>query len=105
MSAFKDMVQRDRNVLINVDEFAEYRRIDGKLIPIVVDYDKLEDLKKGMNDAVGTADLYFFAKDEDMPKPKGYGSTLVVDDALYTVNLWESSGGVTEVACTKAQIS
>ena len=103
------MVAADRDILINLDELAETHRIGksyrtSKDIKIVIDYDKLEDLKKGMNEAIGAANMYFFARDEDLPPEMGYGSTLNFDNALYTVCLWESSGGVTEVALTKADI-
>ena len=105
MSVFKDMVEADRDILINLDELAETHLVAGKEIKVVIDYDKLEDLKKGMNQAIGVCDLYFFAKSEDLPAKKGYGSTLNFDHTLYTVMLWEASGGVTEVALSNPHIS
>lgn len=105
MSNFKDMVLRERSALINADEFAEYHNIEGKKTAIVIDYDKLQDLKKGMNDDLSEASIYFFAKIEDLPKRKGYGSTINYDNALYSVRLWQEKGGIAEVALAKAHVT
>ena len=40
--SFKDQIRQDLDaVFLNVDEFAELHRIEGKEIPVVVDNDQL----------------------------------------------------------------
>ena len=39
---FKEQIQQDLDtVFLNLDEFAELRRVEGKQIPVVVDNDQL----------------------------------------------------------------
>lgn len=46
--SFKDQIRQDLDaVFLNVDEFAELHRIEGKEIPVVVDNDQLVKLKQG----------------------------------------------------------
>ena len=45
---FKEQLQKDLDsVFFNLDEFAEIHRVEGKKIPVVVDSDQLNKLKKG----------------------------------------------------------
>lgn len=45
---FKEQIQQDLDtVFLNLDEFAELRRVEGKQIPVVVDNDQLVKLKQG----------------------------------------------------------
>lgn len=45
---FKERIQQDLDtVFLNLDEFAELRRVEGKQIPVVVDNDQLVKLKQG----------------------------------------------------------
>lgn len=45
---FKEQIRQDLDtVFLNLDEFAELRRVEGKQIPVVVDNDQLVKLKQG----------------------------------------------------------
>ena len=56
--SFKDQIRQDLDaVFLNVDEFAELHRIEGKEIPVVVDNDQLVKLKQGQILGLVEADL------------------------------------------------
>ena len=96
---FKDQIARDLdNVFLNLDEFAEVHRIEGKRIPVVIDDDAFVKLKQGQILGMVEADLLIFAKVEDLPPEKAPGSLLNVDGRECIVNAWGSSNGLAEVA-------
>ena len=45
--SFKDQIKQDlSDVFLNLDEFADLHRIEGKEVPVVIDSDMLEKLSK-----------------------------------------------------------
>lgn len=83
MSSFKEMVEADiYNVFLNLDEFGEYHRIEGKEIPVVMDNDALAKLAKtGDNRTHGLveADMVLMGKVTDFPADLDPGRLLNVD--------------------------
>ena len=55
---FKEQIRQDLDtVFLNLDEFAELRRVEGKQIPVVVDNDQLVKLKQGQILGLVEADM------------------------------------------------
>ena len=65
---FKEQIQQDLDtVFLNLDEFAELRRVEGKQIPVVVDNDQLVKLKQGQILGLVEADMLLMGKQTDFP--------------------------------------
>ena len=78
--SFKEQIQQDLDaVFLNVDEFAELHRVEGKEIPVVVDNDQLAKLKQGQILGLVEADLLLMGKESDFPADMEPGRLLNVD--------------------------
>ena len=101
MSAFKDMVEADRdNVFLNLDEFADEHDVDGKIIRVSLQDEQIEEGSQGQGlSALGLSDstLVMYAKTEDLNGRKMAGETLYIDDVGYTVITWLEEMGITTV--------
>ncbi|MCM1388081.1 MAG: hypothetical protein NC231_12195 [Bacillus sp. (in: Bacteria)] len=96
MSGFKDMVMRDRDILLNPDELGEQHDIDGTEIVCVID-------DMGLNQGeidfspLSKSQRTIFAKCEDLPRKRGYGTELMVDGVPYIVQSWDEDMGMATV--------
>ncbi len=101
MGTLKDLIASDvSRLFFNLDEFAETHRVEGKSIDVVVDGDKLEDLKDGANLGVAEADLLFFARSADVafvPR-KAPGSLINFDGREYLIQEWIENMGVAQIS-------
>lgn len=96
---FKEQIQQDLNmVFLNLDEFAELRRVEGKQIPVVVDNDQLVKLKQGQILGLVEADMLFMGKQEDFPADMEPGRLLNVDGREMIVTNSGTDMGLIEVA-------
>lgn len=98
MSAFKDMVAADiDSVFLNLDELGEEHEIDGRTVTCIIDEDGLLDRQGGATWAVGQSTKNVYAKCDDLPDRKGYGSELMVDGVPYMINTWQESMGMATI--------
>ena len=97
--SFKEQIAADLDsVFLNLDEFAEIHRVEGSKIPVVVDNDQLNKLKKGQILGLVEADMLLMGKAADFPADLEPGRLLNVDGReLYITNSGEDMGLV-EVA-------
>ena len=97
--SFKEQILKDLDaVFLNVDEFAEYHRVEGVQIPVVVDNDQLNKLKEGQILGLVEADMLLMGKESDFPRDLEPGRLLNVDGReLIVVNSGKDMGLV-EVA-------
>lgn len=96
---FKEQIQQDLNmVFLNLDEFAELRRVEGKQIPVVVDNDQLVKLKQGQILGLVEADMLLMGKREDFPADMEPGRLLNVDGREMIVTNSGTDMGLVEVA-------
>jgi hypothetical protein len=96
---FKERVQQDLDaVFLNLDEFAETHRIEGKEIPVVMNNDELNTLKKGQILGLVEADVVIFAKEDDLPHDLDPGRLLNVDGRELIVVKSYRHMGLAEVA-------
>ena len=98
MSSFKDMVARDREIFINVDEFGGEHDIEGFKINVVLEDEQIEDIDE--TKALSQATLIMFAKTEELPVYRNQGESLYIDDVGYTVQTWLEEMGITKVTLT-----
>lgn len=97
MSAFKDMVAKDRDIFLNLDELGEEHDVADKTIICVLDDKALRDRQGGAELAVAESSILLYAKCEDLPSCKGFGAELMVDGRPYIVNTWNEDMGIATV--------
>ena len=96
---FKERIQQDIDtVFLNLEEFAELHRIEGKEIPIVIDNNELTKLKQGQILGLVDADILIFGRREDSPKNMNPGRLLNVDGREMIVTNTGVDMGMIEVA-------
>lgn len=97
--SFKDDILADiGDIFLNLDEFAEEHKVEGKKIPLVMNNDQLETLKKGQILGLVEADMMIFAKVEDLPDDLDPGRFLNVDGREMIVVKAGRNMGLAEVA-------
>ena len=95
MSFFQDLVEADRDIFINLDEFATEHDIDGNVIKVVLENERI---KEGDDvQVLSESALAMYAKTEELGERKMRGDTLYIDDVGYTVAKWLDEMGVTKV--------
>lgn len=97
MSAFKDMVAKDRDIVLNLDELGEEHDVSDKTIICVLDDKALRERQGGAELAVAESSILLYAKCEDLPSRKGFGAELMVDGRPYMVNTWDEDMGIATV--------
>lgn len=97
-SAFKDMVAADiLGVFLNVEEFGELYRVEGKEIPIVVDNDELKERQGGQDLAVAESATLFYAKTADLPPRRPAGENLNINGRECLIDDWQEDMGMSTV--------
>jgi len=96
--SFKEMVARDRALFLNLDEFGEEHRIDGKMVTVVLDDNALKERQGGAELSVAESSLLIYAAVEDLPTPKAPGAGMNVDGREYIVDDWSIDMGIATVA-------
>lgn len=95
---FKDMVQTDSTqVFLNVDIFGEMYRIEGKIIPIILDTDELKVRQGGQELAVAESATLFYARAEDLPPRRPAGQNLNVNGRECIIDDWKVDMGMATV--------
>lgn len=100
MSAnFKDMIAKDlRTTFLNLEEYGELHRVEGKEVTIVVDEDALKELAGGQKLGIAESSLLFCAAAEDLPDRRPAGEGLNVDGREYIILDWSEDMGLATVA-------
>lgn len=101
---FKEQIQKDLDaVFLNLDEFAELHRIEGAEIPVVVDSDQLNKLKKGQILGLIEADMLLMGRESDFPEDLDPGRPLNVDGRELVVVKSGKDMGLAEVALSQSR--
>ena len=98
MMSFKDMIQRDRGIFLNIDEFGEVHKVEGKHITVVIDDNRLRERQGGAEVGVAESSLLLFAYSEDLPPRREAGESINVDGREYIVDDWSEDMGVAQIA-------
>lgn len=107
--SFKDQIKQDlSDVFLNLDEFADLHRIEGKEVPVVIDSDMLEKLSKiGDNRIHGMdeADMVIMGKTSDLPENLDPGRLLNLDGREVIVVTTTSEMGLVQIAVRQNRMS
>ena len=100
--SFKDQIKQDlSDVFLNLDEFADLHRIEGKEVPVVIDSDIMAKLSKiGDNRIHGMdeADMVIMGKASDFPENLDPGRLLNLDGREVIVVTTTSEMGLVQIA-------
>jgi len=96
--SFKEMVERDRAVFLNLDEFGEVHRVEGRNITVMIDDNTLRERQGGAEVGVAESSLLLFARVEDLPERRGAGESINVDGREYIVDDWSEDMGIAQLA-------
>lgn len=81
----RDQIKADMSIFFNADEFAETHLIDGIECTILMDNEKLEEIKKENVESLHKHQVLFFIQSDELPgKPKPE-SQMVFDHKSYKV--------------------
>ena len=107
--SFKDQIKQDlSDVFLNLDEFADLHRIEGKEVPVVIDSDIMAKLSKiGDNRIHGMdeADMVIMGKASDLPENLDPGRLLNLDGREVIVVTTTSEMGLVPIAVRQNRMS
>lgn len=107
--SFKDQIKQDlSDVFLNLDEFADLHRIEGKVVPVVIDSDIMAKLSKiGDNRIHGMdeADMVIMGKASDLPENLDPGRLLNLDGREVIVVTTTSEMGLVQIAVRQNRMS
>ena len=107
--SFKDQIKQDlSDVFLNLDEFADLHRIEGKEVPVVIDSDIMAKRSKiGDNRIHGMdeADMVIMGKASDLPENLDPGRLLNLDGREVIVVTTTSEMGLVQIAVRQNRMS
>lgn len=107
--SFKDQIKQDlSDIFLNLDEFADLHRIEGKVVPVVIDSDIMAKLSKiGDNHIHGMdeADMVIMGKASDLPENLDPGRLLNLDGREVIVVTTTSEMGLVQIAVRQNRMS
>lgn len=107
--SFKDQIKQDlSDIFLNLDEFADLHRIEGKEVPVVIDSDIMAKLSKiGDNRILGMdeADMVIMGKASDLPENLDPGRLLNLDGREVIVVTTTSEMGLVQIAVRQNRMS
>ena len=107
--SFKDQIKQDlSDIFLNLDEFADLHRIEGKEVPVVIDSDIMATLSKiGDNRIHGMdeADMIIMGKASDLPENLDPGRLLNLDGREVIVVTTTSEMGLVQIAVRQNRMS
>lgn len=107
--SFRDQIKQDlSDVFLNLDEFADLHRIEGKEVPVVIDSDIMAKLSKiGDNRIHGMdeADMVIMGKASDLPENLDPGRLLNLDGREVIVVTTTSELGLVQIAVRQNRMS
>ena len=106
--SFKDQIKQDlSDIFLNLDEFADLHRIEGKEVPVVIDSDIMAKLSKiGDNRIHGMdeADMVIMGKASDLPENLDPGRLLNLDGREVIVVTTTSEMGLVQIAVDRKSV-
>ena len=97
MSLFKEMMEADRGVFLNLDEFGDEHVIEGHTIVAVLDEENFVESKNGEDIGLAAFDFVLYARTEELPKQRPSGESLNVDGRECTVVSWRTDSGMATI--------
>lgn len=97
MSAFKELLAKDRDIFLNLDEFGEEHTVESRRLTAVIDEAILVDAKKAEELGMAQGDIVLFGKCEDLPDRRPTGESLNVNGREYIVAAWREDYGMARI--------
>lgn len=94
MSTFKDFLDSDSAVFLNIDEFATTHNIDGKDIDIVIDNDMLKERQAKYAEGTYLGDLLFHVKKSDFGYKPAIRKHIKFDGETYFITDFQEDMGI-----------
>ena len=101
MSDFKTLIEQDREVFLNLEEFGEKHLVEGKEISAVLDDEILADAKRAEDIGLSGAEQVLYAKVEDLPPQRQSGQSLNVDGRECIIVAWRTDYGMARIYMTQ----
>lgn len=102
--SLKDQIQSDLVVFINTDEFAEPHVINGQILNVIVDNDRLKERSKEEYEGISVGEILYYVKTEDIGERPEEGTPQIFDgrqmyvfdcrdgDGMYEIILQQNRG-------------
>ena len=107
--SFKDQIKQDlSDIFLNLDEFADLHRIEGKEVPVVIDSDIMAKLSKIVDNRIhgmDEADMVIMGKASDLPENLDPGRLLNLDGREVIVVTTTSEMGLVQIAVRQNRMS
>lgn len=104
--SFKDMVAADRSVVfLNAEQFAVEATVEGRLIRIVTDDDRLKNRQGGQELAIAESSMLFYARVEDLPPHLTPGASLNINGRERIVDDYSVDMGIATVALREGVVT
>lgn len=107
--SFKDQIKQDlSDIFLNLDEFADLHRIEGKEVPVVIDSDimaKLSEIGDNRIHGMDEADMVIMGKASDLPENLDPGRLLNLDGREVIVVTTTSEMGLVQIAVRQNRMS
>lgn len=89
----KDQIRSDLDIIFNLDEFAEPHKIDGRILNIIVDNDRLIQRSKKEFDGISVGEILYYVKASDYGERPEPGAPQIFDGRqMYVFDVREDSG-------------
>ncbi|MDD3139611.1 MAG: hypothetical protein PHX08_11650, partial [Lachnospiraceae bacterium] len=96
---FKELLKADiETTFLNKKEFADKHEVEGKIILCMFENESLREKTGVSESAISEAECLLYAKCEDLPIRKGFGSSLIVDGIDYMVLFWDENEGIASIS-------
>ena len=103
---FKEMVAADRSaVFLNDKEFAVEATVEGELITIVTDDERLKNRQGGQELAIADSTTLFSARVEDLPSYLAPGASLNINGRERIVDDYSEDMGMATVVLREAVVT
>ena len=99
----KDSIASDIDLVLDLDEFAETKVVEGKPIKVMFDSDRLGELTGHTEFALGLDAVVMFARTEDLPPIRKPGDALMIGSHDWTIMSWEDRAGISEIALQRTR--
>ena len=107
--SFKDQIKQDlSDIFLNLDEFADLHRIEGKEVPVVIDSDimaKLSIIGDNRIHGMDEADMVIMGKASDLPENLDPGRLLNLDGREVIIVTTTSEMGLVQIAVRQNRMS
>lgn len=99
MSNFKKQVEKDiLGVFLDFDKFAEWHRVAGEKILVVMDDNALKERQGGEELSIAESSVLLYAKTSELGKRKQPGNTINIDGKEYIIDDWAEDMGVSTLS-------